>query len=228
MKTKVIKEIVIDGLFLALVAIFTYIPYIGIITIGTLSFTTLHILVLIAASLYGVKTGTLVGLFFGIFSLLKAIQYPGTLDYFFINPFVSILPRVLFGFISGLIFDISKKKLSKKAFKIAVAPLAAILTFTHTLLVLLCLYIFGIEDIFKISQGLGLSSIIDNYSNYEFLYFVLAFVSIGSVVEIIGAAIITPICYGALGNVVQTHNNINTNIELNEEIPLEEENKTAK
>ena len=224
MNTKVIREIIINGLFLALIAIFTYVPYVGIITVGILSFTTIHILVLIAASLFGIRTSTLVGLFFGIFSLLKAIQYPGTLDYFFINPFVSILPRVLFGLLSGFMFDLFKKKLSKKAFKISIAPLSGGLTFIHTLLTLLSLYIFGIEDVFGISHAIGLGSIIDtvNATYGSFLYFVLAFVTIGSLIEIVVAAIITPICFAALDGVVQSYT-----IDKKEDIPLKEEIKTT-
>lgn len=227
MNTKVIREIVINGLFLALIVIFAYVPYLGIITIGTLSFTTIHIIVLIAASLFGVKTGTLVGLYFGIFSFLKAFQYPGQFDYFFINPFISILPRVLFGFISGYIFDLLKKKLTNKQFKIALVPVAAILTFIHTLLVLLCLYIFGIEDIFRISYATGLESLVGDYSGYgSFFYFVIAFVSIGSSVEIIGAAIITPICFAALEGVIQSYN-LGKKEEVKEEISQKEEIKTT-
>ena len=101
-----IFHIAFDALFLALFAILSYVPYIGYITIGPISFTTMHILVLVGAMLFGKKKGALFGLFMGVFSLLVSLQYPGTVNYLFLNPFVSILPRVLFGLISGVIFDI--------------------------------------------------------------------------------------------------------------------------
>ena len=52
MNRKFIKEIVIDALFLALIVIFSYVPYIGLITIGPISFTTIHLIVLIAGVLF--------------------------------------------------------------------------------------------------------------------------------------------------------------------------------
>ena len=210
MKQNIIKEITIDALFLALIAIFTFVPYLGIITIGPLSFTTLHILVLIAASLFGWKKGMLVGTFFGVFSLFAAISHPGTLDYFCLNPFISILPRTLFGLLSGLTFDFFKKTFSKNTFNLLIAPLSAILTLIHTILFLLSFYVFGILDIFKITQGLGLSDIINslNSSYGSFFSFVIAFVSIGAIVEIIAAGIITPLCFKALANLTHTYSYI--------------------
>ena len=211
MNNKVIKNIVIDGLFLALVAVFAYVPYLGIITVGILSFTTIHVLVLIAAALFGYKKGALVGLFLGIFSLLVAIQYPATLDYFCLNPFISILPRVLFGLISGLVFDFMKRRLSKNAYTICVAPVAAVLTFLHTLLFLTCFYIFGVLDIFGITRALGVGTLIDNLNDSygSFFTFIVAYVSIGAVCEIAIAAIITPICFRALANVTNSYSYLN-------------------
>ena len=108
-KIKEIKTIAFDAMFLALIFVFAYVPYLGYITIGPLAFTTMHVLVLLGAILFGAKRGALYGFFFGVSSLLVALQYTGTLNYFCLNPFISIVPRVLFGLIAGLVFDALKK-----------------------------------------------------------------------------------------------------------------------
>ncbi len=192
-----LKQMAIDGLFIALLALFTFTPYLGLIQVGLISFTAIHVIVLIGAAFFGWKRGFLYGFFFGIFSLFKAIQYPNTVDYFFLNPFISVLPRVLFGAISGFIFDLVKKKGSSKLFYGLLIPLSAALTFLHTFLTLSCLYIFGVLDFLKISSALGLKALIDQISNTfpSFWVFIIGNVAIGSVCEMILAAIIVPSIY---------------------------------
>lgn len=62
------------------------------------SITIMQVPVIIAAILAGKYSGFGTGLIFGLFSLLQAAIAPiGPLDPFFVNPLVSILPRVLMG-----------------------------------------------------------------------------------------------------------------------------------
>lgn len=52
----IIRNIVIDALFLALILLFTYVPQIGYIQVmPTMAITTIHLVVLIGASLFGWK-----------------------------------------------------------------------------------------------------------------------------------------------------------------------------
>lgn len=62
------------------------------------SITIMQVPVIIAAILAGKFSGFGTGLIFGVFSLIQAAIAPiGPLDPFFVNPLVSILPRVLMG-----------------------------------------------------------------------------------------------------------------------------------
>ena len=47
---KLLLSMSIDAMFLALIALFSYVPYLGYINIGPISFTTIHLLVLVVAS----------------------------------------------------------------------------------------------------------------------------------------------------------------------------------
>jgi len=141
MRNEVIKRIVFDAMFLAIIAIMTFVPYLGYIQVGLISFTLVHIPVLIGAAIFGWKRGLLYGTFFGVLSLLKALSYPGTIDYLFVNPLISVLPRILFGLGAGLLFALLKRmpQLYQKGLFLAAA--AFISTLFHTFLVLSALWL---------------------------------------------------------------------------------------
>ena len=103
MKNNRIHLMAIDAMFIALIGIFAFVPFLGFITLGPVSFTTIPILVFIGAYIFGWKRGLIYGIAFGLFSLFKALTVPGTFDYFFINPLISVLPRAVFGFVAGLL-----------------------------------------------------------------------------------------------------------------------------
>jgi uncharacterized membrane protein len=134
-------RIVFDAMFLAIIAVMTFVPYVGYIQIGLISFTLIHLPVLIGAALFGWKRGLMYGIFFGLGSLIKATTYPGTIDFLFVNPLISVLPRAVFGLVAGLAFSLARKlpKLYLKGGFIAV--LSFLLTALHTFLVLTMLVI---------------------------------------------------------------------------------------
>lgn len=68
----------------------------GRITMPFLTATTLHIPVIIATLALGVESGVLVGLTFGVHSLISNLTGASFFAPFFINPLVSVLPRALF------------------------------------------------------------------------------------------------------------------------------------
>src|SRR5574344_936417 len=201
---KIIRQIALNAILIALIALFTFVPNIGYITLGPISFTDVHVFVLLGALIGGWQTGAVTGFAFGLLSFFKAMSFPSTVDYLFVNPFVSILPRFLFGLISGLLYDFLKKKLQHKVFVGVIYPLTGVLTFMHTILTLLCLYVFGILDIFKISSSLlGLDEIIKNLNaSYPNIWIFLgSFVALGSVGEIVLSIILVPTVYLIIYNI---------------------------
>jgi uncharacterized membrane protein len=69
-----------------------------VISIAGISATTMHIPVIIGAILEGPVVGALIGLVFGLTSLIRAAVAPnGPLDPLFVNPLLSVLPRLLIG-----------------------------------------------------------------------------------------------------------------------------------
>lgn len=137
------KDIAVDAFFIAIIAVMGFVPQIGYIAIlPWLSLTLCHLPVLLGAYLYGWKKGALYGLAFGITSWIEALLTGTGFNALFIVPWVSVLPRLLFGFLSGLAFQLLRKTPKIYTNGVAVGALAALLTCLHTALVFLDLYVF--------------------------------------------------------------------------------------
>ena len=72
----------------------------GFIPIGPTRATIMHIPVIIGAITQGPIVGAMVGLIFGLFSLFQNITNPTVTSFVFLNPLVSVVPRVLIGITS--------------------------------------------------------------------------------------------------------------------------------
>ncbi|MDO5018023.1 MAG: ECF transporter S component [Lagierella massiliensis] len=104
MKNLSTRDLTILALLSAITIVFGLTP-LGYIPLGLIRITTLHIPTIIGAIICGPLIGGLVGLVFGLFSLFTNLTAPTSLLYFmFINPLVSVVPRVLIGVLTGLLF----------------------------------------------------------------------------------------------------------------------------
>jgi uncharacterized membrane protein len=158
------RKIVITGIMGA-ISIFLGITRWGFIPwFGGVSLTIMHVPVIIGAILEGPIVGALIGLIFGVFSLIQAAVAPnGPGDVIFTNPLISVLPRILIGPAAWLVWNLLKK----------LPPVGLILSglagsLTNTILVLGAIGILGILPwpaigAIVISNGLleaGLSAVI--------------------------------------------------------------------
>ncbi|MCY6371609.1 ECF transporter S component [Clostridium ganghwense] len=69
----------------------------GIIPIPPVGATIMHIPVIIAAVLEGPVIGAIMGLIFGVLSIIRAVTTGNILLVAFLNPLVSVVPRILIG-----------------------------------------------------------------------------------------------------------------------------------
>lgn len=91
------RKLVIASMLGAITIVLGMTP-LGIIPLGFINPTTMHIPVIVAAIAEGPLVGALVGLIFGISSLLNAIlRNASPVAFVFYNPLISILPRILIG-----------------------------------------------------------------------------------------------------------------------------------
>lgn len=107
------KNLTTVGILGAIVIMLGLTP-LGFIPLGVLTITSLHIPVIIAGILEGPVVGGLVGLIFGFFSLFNAMTRPTPISFVFYNPLISIMPRILIGVVTGLVYRVLKDKENNK------------------------------------------------------------------------------------------------------------------
>ena len=138
-----------DAIFLAIIILMTFVPNLGYLSVagGVITFTLLHLPVILGASLGGWKRGAIYGLAFGVFNWIRALTAAtSAFDMLFMNPLISILPRFLFGLIAGLLFEILRKVKSKGAKTTLLVVFSALATVIHTFLVFGSIYVFTMGE----------------------------------------------------------------------------------
>jgi len=139
---------------------------------------------IVTGLVYGPVSGGIMGGCAGLATLLRSLLMPlSPFDYFFINPLVSVVPRIFIGVVASYTFVLLHNKLkANNVLSSSVAGAMAMLT--NTLLVVGALYLVNGQTMVQ-TMGMG---------------FALAFVTLfttNGIIELIAAAIIVPIIYGA-------------------------------
>jgi uncharacterized membrane protein len=171
------------GAMLAITIILLALPSGGVILLGgNVSATVAHIPTIVTGILLGPIAGLIMGALFGIVTLVRAATAPlGVLDPLFINPLVSVLPRLLIGVMSYYGYRLMTRLVgykSKGSKGIAAFIGAAFGSVTNTVLVMTMLYLVYIEEVVE-SVGIAFQVLLINV------------VAINSVVELIISGIIT-------------------------------------
>ena len=187
----------IAGVMSALTILLSLIPLIGYIRITPfVSFTTLHIPVILAGIFGGPIAGMIVGCVFGINSLINAAttSAPTWLTPFLIDPRCSVLPRILIGLVAGLIYKgMGKIKFLPKTINAACSGLFG--TFTNTAGLFTALYIFKGKQIVDVL----VSKVGESANGKSYVGIIAALLGFGPLVEAIGAAVICVIIVGTVG-----------------------------
>lgn len=125
--TVLVRRIVITGILVAITVLLGMLPVGGFIPFPTgVNATTLHIPAIIGGILEGWPVGGLIGLFFGLFSFLRA-STP-----LFRDPLVAIVPRLFIG-VTAYFAYAALKRFNEI---VAIGVGAAVGTATNTILVL--------------------------------------------------------------------------------------------
>ncbi|EPH95481.1 MULTISPECIES: ECF transporter S component [unclassified Enterococcus] len=181
-------RLVLRAVLLAIIIVQTMVPWLGFIPLGFISLTIIHITVIVAAVVLGVKDGMLIGLFWGIATMIRAYAMPTTPfdTLVFTNPIISVVPRVLVGLVAGAVFY----WLYKKNHSIVISSVvAAVLgSLTNTILVLGFMGIFY-TNATAAAYGVDASLLMKTLAGIA---------AINGIPEAIGAAIITPLLAKAL------------------------------
>lgn len=150
---KKLSQLTTLAFIIAMILLMTFTPNFGYIQTGIFSITTLHIPVLIGSITLGPLGGLVLGSTWGITSYLYALSL-GTLEAaIFLNPLVSIVPRILVGlsvaYLGLALKNLKIKDLYKYGF------LAAAGTLINTILVLSAIFTFESTGLISFNQALS-------------------------------------------------------------------------
>lgn len=171
-----------NAILTALIVLMAFTP-IGYLPLGPVKMTFIMVPVAVGAITLGEKSGAFLGLVFGITSFIQCfgLDLFGT-TLFGINPLYTfimcIVPRVLMGYLCGVIYKLVARK--KKKFALVFASFLAPVLNTTFFMSLLLLF-FGESDY-----------IIGIRNGAELLPFLVAFVGLNGVMEIVTTTIIAP------------------------------------
>jgi uncharacterized membrane protein len=134
------RKIVITGI-LGAISIFLGLTRWGFLPwFGGISLTIMHVPVIIGAVLEGPIVGLAIGLIFGVFSMIQAAVAPnGPADTWFVNPLLSVVPRLFVGPVAWLVWRSLKQW---PVLALAAAGIAGSLT--NTVLVLGMIGLMGL------------------------------------------------------------------------------------
>lgn len=179
-------KIAMTGIFGALSIILALTP-IGYVQIGALAITIMHIPTILATLTAGLVPGLFTGLIFGISSLVKAATSGNASNIFFVNPLVSVLPRVIFPIAVWGFFKLLNL-IPRMPKTVSGGIAAAAGTLVHTWLVLGALVIFYGKDL-GLKSGEMLSG---------FFAFVAATLATNGLWEVVSASVLSVIVLGAI------------------------------
>jgi len=137
-----VRKIAITGILSALSIALSYTP-LGFMLIPGLQvqITFMHIPVIIGAILEGPITGAFIGMIFGLFSLYTATITPLPIAFAFLNPLVSVLPRILIGVVAHYVYKGLSNVFRERRKAVSIGISAALGTITNTVGVLGMIYV---------------------------------------------------------------------------------------
>ena len=130
-----LRKLVIIGMLSGICMVLGLTGY-GFIPLPTTKATIMHLPVIIGAILEGPIVGMAIGLIFGLFSIFQNLSAPTLLSFAFINPLVSVLPRILIAITAYATY----RAFAKKSETLGVGMGALVGSLTNTIGVLGMMY----------------------------------------------------------------------------------------
>lgn len=173
MKSNKTFNMVLTGLFMAIIIIMTTVPNLGYINLVVIKVTMVHVPVIIGSVLLGPKYGAVLGGTFGLTSLIVNTFNPSLLSFAF-SPFyqvgniggngwsvvIALLPRTLVGIVPYFVYRFLNRLLEnlkgKKAISLTAAGISGALT--NTVLVMSLIYIC-FKDEFAVAKDISVDAV---------------------------------------------------------------------
>ncbi|MGF3073102.1 ECF transporter S component [Facklamia sp. P12945] len=187
------KRLVILSIFMAIILLQTWVPFLGYIAIPPLNITIIHVTVIVATLWLGTKDGFIIGAFWGLNSLIRAYVMPTSPMYVYVfsSPLVSLLPRMIMPLIVGWFAHQAQDKIQDRLRYMIAGALGSILN---------TVFVLGAIGLFKQAEYSQISG-----ANLDSLWQVLGgIVLVNGVPEMIFSILVTPILLNAVKKLPQT------------------------
>lgn len=183
------------ALFIALIFLMAFTPFLGYIPLGFTRATIIHIPVIIGALLLGPKKGAVLGFAFGLTSFINNTMNP-TVTSFVFTPFYSLgeysggigsviicfVPRILVGIVPFYVYRLIQKHSKGQGTSVRGLALAGVAgALTNTLLVMNLIFLFFRKS-YASANGVGVKTVYG---------FILSVIGMNGVPEAIVAGILT-------------------------------------
>ena len=180
-----IRRLTLLAVFVAIILLMAFTP-VGYLKTPGLEITFILIPVIVGAILLGPAAGAILGTFFGVTSFIQCFGFSAFgAALLAINPFfaliVCLVPRVLVGWLTGLIFSGLQKIDKTKFLSFAAASLCGSLLNTILFMGTLVLLYWQTEYIQTICTELGATNV---------FWFVIAFVGFNGLIEAIVSVVV--------------------------------------
>ena len=182
MKRQRTFQMVLSAMFIAMIILQSFVPFLGNIPLVALNITIIHITVIVGGIVLGPQVGFLLGFTWGVCSLLVAYTSANILSFMiFSNPLISILPRLLMGGLVALFYHKATKLITSDRLRMAVTGFLG--SIMNTVFVLSSIYLLMGNQYAEL-KGKTVA---------ELPLFLMSVVMTNGVPEALAATLVTPI-----------------------------------
>ena len=182
MKRQRTFQMVLSAMFIAIIILQSFVPFLGNIPIVALNITIIHITVIVGGIVLGPRAGFLFGFTWGVCSLILAYTSANILSFMiFTNPLISILPRLLMGGLVALFYHKATKLIASDRLRMAVSGFLG--SIMNTVFVLSSIYLLMGNQYAEL-KGKTVA---------ELPLFLMSVVMTNGVPEALAATVVTPI-----------------------------------
>lgn len=175
-------ETVLCSVFIALIAVMTFTPNFGYLSVGVIEITTIQIVAAIGGFILGPVYAAVLGFSWGILCLVRATTNP--LWVMFVNPLISVVPRVLAILASYGVFAVLKK--TKLPLSVRAALGGGTASVANTVFVISAMTLFGEHTNFYADAWNTVKTILGTI------------IGVNGLVELAASVIIVPLIYTAV------------------------------
>ena len=181
---------VLSAMFIAMIILQSFVPFLGNIPLVALNITIIHITVIVGGIVLGPQAGFLFGFTWGLCSFLRAFTSGNVLSLMiFTNPLISILPRLVMGGLVALFYQKATKLIAYDRFRMAVAGFLG--SIMNTVFVLSSIYLLMGNQYAELTGK----------TVAELPLFLMGVVMTNGIAEALAATVVTPIIASILVNI---------------------------